>query len=71
MRRAFHTPSSNSCSRSTVSSEYMSRLGRQAMKAFFDCCEWCLAGSCWFSHSLRLEPETDLPAWLLHEVLKP
>ena len=34
MRSAFHTPSSNSCNRSTVSSEYTSRSGRLAMKAF-------------------------------------
>jgi len=37
MRRAFHTPSSNSCSRSTVSSEYRSRPGIQSMNAFCNC----------------------------------
>jgi len=36
VNRAFHTPSSTSCSRPTTRSEYTLRSGRQVMKAFFD-----------------------------------
>ena len=71
VRGAFHTPSSNSCSRSTVSNEYRSRPGRQAMKVFCSSCDqyprWLFTGV----HLRLLEPVTNLPTSPPHECQRP